>query len=114
MQFIMVTVARCAPWLRQTSTILGISTLLGVLISVATGELTWQLALPLAVGALVSMLLPEHPEAGGLAAKVAAEVVAATNPATRSAALRELGKDLPAGVVTVGMTLQKPAEPGQK
>lgn len=99
---------RLAAWLRQTSTIIGISALLGVLVSVALGECTWMVALPVAVSAVVSMALPGQPDASTLAAKVALEVVAATNPATRGAALRELSKDVP-HVVTVILGPEKVA-----
>lgn len=103
--------ARLAPWLRQTSTILGISTLLGLLVSVLTGELTWAAALPIAVGAVVSMALPGQTAASTVAGQIAMDVVVAANPATRTQGLKSLSRDLP-NIVTVLPDTPKGGSPG--
>ena len=91
-------VARATPWLRQTTTIIGISGLPGVMVSVLLGEMTWAMALPLAVSAIVSMAMPGHPEASVVLTQVAVDAMAARNPATRAQALKALASDLPKSV----------------
>lgn len=91
-------VARATPWLRQTTTIIGISALLGVLVSVLLGEMTWAVALPLAVSAVVSMAMPGHPEASVVLTQLTVDALAAQNPATRAQGLKALATDLPKSV----------------
>lgn len=92
------TVRGVAGWLRQTSTIMGLSTLLGIVISLVLGEVTFQLAVPVAAGALLAMAMPGHPEAQAVVAKLAVDAVAIANPLTRNAGLKAVASDLPPAV----------------
>ena len=49
-------------WLRQTSTILGLATAAGIFAGLAGGTMGWDVALPGLAGAMVSILMPGHPE----------------------------------------------------
>ncbi len=44
----------------QPTTVAGLATLCGTVEAVLTGHLTWQAAVPLVVGALVSVVLPDN------------------------------------------------------
>lgn len=99
---------RAAPWLRQTSTITGISALIGLCVAVLTGEMTWQAALPVAAGAIVAMVLPGHPEAQTVFAQVAVDAAALANPATRGDAVKALVRDVPSAVRITATTEKLP------
>ena len=57
--------------LRQPSTVAGLAALCGALEAVLTKQMTWAAALPIVVGAVVSVLLPDNN-----AAKADAETLA--------------------------------------
>lgn len=80
-----MTASTIAAWLRQTSTILGISTIVGLVSAVLGGQMTWAAATPGILGAVAAILLPGQApgQASGSvvvqqAASVAAETVALT------------------------------------
>ena len=98
--------SRAAPWLRQTSTITGISTCIGLIVAIFTGEMTWPMALPVAAGALAAMLLPGHPEAQAMVTRVAVDAAALANPQTRADGLKALGRDMP-DAVTVAVSARE-------
>lgn len=52
--------ASIGAWLRQTTTIAGLSTIVGTVCAVLGGQLTWPQAVPLFCGAVAAMLLPEN------------------------------------------------------
>lgn len=47
-------------WARQPTTIAGISAVLGTLSALVAHQVTWPQAVPLLVGAVVSIILPDH------------------------------------------------------
>jgi hypothetical protein len=58
-------------WLRQPTTVAGISTLFGTLSALVTQQVSWAQAMPLIVGGLAAIALPDN--AG---AKASAELLA--------------------------------------
>jgi uncharacterized membrane protein YfcA len=46
-------------WLGQSTTGAGIATLLGALAAIASGSITWQQALPIAIGGVIGVIWPE-------------------------------------------------------
>ena len=64
-------------WFGQITTGAGFSGLMGVAAAVASGTMTWQHAVPLAVAALVSIAWPENSALAPAAEKLAADVAAA-------------------------------------
>ena len=50
--------AGIAAWMRQTSTIAGVSTIVGALAGIYGGQLTWSSATPLFLGAVSAIMLP--------------------------------------------------------
>jgi hypothetical protein len=47
-------------WLRQPTSVVGISTLFGTLSALITQQVSWGQALPLIVGGLASLALPDN------------------------------------------------------
>jgi hypothetical protein len=72
-----LTLASALDYVRQPTTILGISTLAATAAGYSTGEISLTAALPGAVFGLVSILIPETPKAAGDAQAAAAAVLAA-------------------------------------
>jgi len=60
-------------WVRQPTTVAGISAALGTLVGLVLQQLSWGQAIPLLAGAVMSILLPDN-----TAAKAQAETLAAT------------------------------------
>ena len=58
-------------WLRQPTSVAGISTLLGTLSALVTQQVTWAQAMPLIVGGLASIALPDNASARAYAALLA-------------------------------------------
>jgi hypothetical protein len=58
-------------WLRQPTSVAGISTLLGTLSALVTQQVTWAQAMPLIVGGLASIALPDDAGARAYAALLA-------------------------------------------
>ncbi len=85
-------------WLRQPSTITGLSAVVAAGAGVASGQLTPSAALPVVVFGAVGMLLPDHTAAAGDARKLAADILAgkgnAANPAPLVADVAALASDL--------------------
>jgi hypothetical protein len=51
---------KVAAFLRQPSTVLGLSALIGALTALLTGQLGWQGAVPAIAGALAAIALPDN------------------------------------------------------
>ncbi len=62
-------------WLRQPTTVAGISALLGTAVAVMLGQMSLAAAVPLVAGAAVSMVLPDNSAARQQTAIVAQEIV---------------------------------------
>ncbi|HEY0203829.1 MAG TPA: hypothetical protein VGC15_06760 [Acetobacteraceae bacterium] len=62
-------------WLRQTSTILGFATAVGIIAAVLQGTMGWDVAVPGLAGALVSVLMPGHPDVETAARRAALDAV---------------------------------------
>ncbi len=67
---------KLSAWLRQPTTVAGISALLGTAVAVVLGQMSFAAAIPLLTGAAVSMVLPDNSVARQQAATVAQEIVA--------------------------------------
>ncbi len=102
--------AAAVAWLRQPTSIAGISAMAGTLTAVAAGDMTWPVAAPLLVGGLIALAVPEMPKAASDGGRLTADVLAAAasrNPAAVAVALGDavqVASDL-APVVTVAMSL---------
>lgn len=68
--------ARLRAFLRQPTTVAGLATLLGTLTALLSGQIRPAQAVPLAVGALVSILLPDDSAARSDATRAARDLVA--------------------------------------
>ena len=75
---------KVAAFMRQPSTVLGVSTLVGTLTAVLTAQLTWQNAVPAIAGALAAIVLPDNPSAQVAIKDGAAAVLAAEQTVTSS------------------------------
>ncbi len=62
-------------WLRQPTTVAGISAVIGTISAMLMGQLAWPQAVPLLVGSAVSMLLPDNAGAHVQAQQLATEIV---------------------------------------
>lgn len=96
-----INVSALASWLRQTSTIGGVSTLVGVGAGIASGAMTWEVAVPVATGALVAMIMPGNSEVQSAVSRLATDAVALANRTTRMQAVAALGRDLPQAAAMV-------------
>ncbi len=67
---------KLSTWLRQPTTVAGISALLGTAVAVLLGQMSLAAAVPLVAGAAVSMVLPDNSGARQQATTLAQEVVA--------------------------------------
>ena len=72
-----MTLAKVVAFARQPSTVLGLSALVGTLTALATGQLTWQGAVPAAAAALAAIALPDNSGAQAAVRDAAAAAVAA-------------------------------------
>ncbi len=72
-----MTRARIIAWLQQPTTIAGLAALVGDAVVVATGAATWRFELPLALGSLVAVLMPDNTTASTLVIKTLRDVLAA-------------------------------------
>ena len=110
-----MNLANVLAWGRQPSTVVGIATLAGTATAYFGGSLSITAAVPVAVGGLVSVLLPDNSKAAADAqAAAAAAIVAASarNPATISAAVQGLVRvagDLEPGTPVVPVVAGKSA-----
>ena len=73
--------ATAVAFLRQPSTVLGCSALVGTLAALATGQLTWQGAVPALAGALAAIALPDNSGAQAAIKDAAAAAIAAEQAA---------------------------------
>lgn len=62
-------------WARQPTTIAGISAVIATLSALALSQLTWPQAVPVLVGAVTSMLLPDNTDVRRQAQQLASDVV---------------------------------------
>jgi hypothetical protein len=62
-------------WVRQPTTIAGISALFGTLVALALQQMGWAEAVPLLTGSAISMILPDNTAAKQQAVTVAADIV---------------------------------------
>ncbi len=63
-------------WLRQPTTVAGISAVIATISALVLQQLTWPQAIPVLVGSAVSMLLPDNSTARAQAQQIAGELVA--------------------------------------
>ncbi len=63
-------------WVRQPTTVAGISAALGTLVAVLLGQMNLATAVPLLSGAVVSMVLPDNTGAKQQAVVLAQDIVA--------------------------------------
>ena len=63
-------------WLRQPTTVAGISALIATISALLMEQITWPQAIPILVGSTVSMLLPDNTNARQQAQQLAGEIVA--------------------------------------
>ena len=61
-------------WLRQPTSVAGISALLGTLLALVNQQLVWAQALPLIAGALISIALPDNAGAKANVASLAGAI----------------------------------------
>jgi hypothetical protein len=66
---------RFTTWVRQPTTVAGISALFGTIVALALQQMGWAEAVPLLTGAAISMILPDNTAAKQQAVTVAAEIV---------------------------------------
>ena len=67
-------------WARQPTTVAGFSALLGTVCALALHQIQWPAAVPLLVGAMTSMVLPDNANAKQQAEALAAAAVARAAP----------------------------------
>ena len=79
-----MNVDKVAAFMRQPSTVLGISALVGTLTAVLTAQLTLQNAVPAIAGALAAIALPDNPRAQAAIKDGAAAVVTAEQKVSSS------------------------------
>jgi len=77
--------AKIAALMRQPSTVVGISTLVGTLTAVLTAQLTWQNAVPAIAGSVAAIALPDNPRAQVAIKDAAAAVMMVDQTVTHSA-----------------------------
>jgi hypothetical protein len=64
-------------YLRQPTSIAGISAIVGTLMGLLSGNMTWESAAPLLVGAMVAIILPDNTSAKVAAATLVKDAIAA-------------------------------------
>ena len=72
-------------WLRQPTTIAGVSALIATLSALLIKQIAWPQAIPILVGSAVSMLLPDNTDARQQAQQIAGELVATIDSRTEAA-----------------------------
>ncbi len=77
--------AKIAALMRQPSTVVGVSTLVGTLTAVLTAQLTWQNAVPAIAGSVAAIALPDNPRAQVAVKDAAAAVIMAEQTVSKSA-----------------------------
>ncbi len=87
-----ITRAALVAWLRQPTTIGGVAALVGDAVIAATCVASWRVELPLALGSIVAMALPDNTAASTLAIRTLRDVLAALaskDPAAIQAAIAD-------------------------
>jgi hypothetical protein len=67
---------KVSAWIRQPTTVAGISALLGTAVALVLGQMSLTAAIPLLTGAAISMVLPDNSLARQQATAVAQDIVA--------------------------------------
>ncbi len=62
-------------WMRQPTTVAGISALIATASALLMGQIAWSQAVPILVGSAVSMLLPDNTGAHEQAQQLASEII---------------------------------------
>ncbi len=62
-------------WLRQPTTVAGISALIATISALLMDQIAWAQAVPILVGSAVSMLLPDNTGAHEQAQQLASEII---------------------------------------
>lgn len=91
-----MVINKAASFVRQPSTVLGLSALIGTFTAFLTGQLTWQGAVPAIAGALAAVLLPDNSSAQAAVKEATAAIVlaeqAVVNTPTKQAILVGVGR----------------------
>ena len=72
-------------YLRQPTSIAGMSAIVGTVMGLMSGSLTWQAAVPLIVGSLVAIALPENPDAKTATVALVADAIKTAEAVTPKA-----------------------------
>lgn len=103
------TLTKIDSFIRQPTTLMGIATMVGTGVSLATHELSWAVALPLMAGAVVAIAIPEKPAVQADVQKAVTDGIAAvTKPSAASGAvitadLVKLASDFPPSTPVVAV-----------
>ena len=87
-----ITRTGLAAWLRQPTTIAGLAALIGDAMIAATCAASWRVELPLALGSMVAMAMPDSTATSALAIRTLRDVLAAVaskDPAAIQAAVAD-------------------------
>ncbi len=76
--------SRLLAWLRQPTSVAGLSALCGTFLALLTHELTWAQATPLIAGALTSIILPDNAGAKANAESLAGAIASKINQRERN------------------------------
>ncbi len=72
-------------WAREPTSVAGFATILGTCTAMLSHQLTWAQAIPLMIGALVSIALPDNTGARAGAVALASALVSKFNPGEEKA-----------------------------
>ena len=101
-------------WLRQTSTILGLATSVGIVTAALQHTMSWDVAAPGLAGALVSMLMPGHPDVETMARRAALDAVLLAQHDPRFVGAAGFATDVGNGLVAAQSIIGASAEmPGK-
>ena len=79
--------------LQQPSGVIGVSVVLGTLVSASTHQITWQQAIPVLAGAMLAIVVPDNTTANADGRKLAVDLLAG-NSAAAAADGAALAKDV--------------------
>lgn len=77
---------KAAAFMRQPSTVLGVSTLIGTLAAFLTGEVSWQGMIPALAGSFAAIVLPDNSNAQAAIKNAATAIIVAEEAAVNSPA----------------------------
>ena len=84
-----LTLGALRVWVRQPTTVAGISTVAGTGMGILSGTVTWQAAVPIVLGGIVAMVLPDNSGARNSVERTAADAMVAVQ------AFRQSGEAAP-------------------